>query len=244
MGSWRRASFPGVFAAMILALCVGLFPAHASIAATGSTFVFFEKFPSDNPNQWDVRKLGDGSRTYLAGDSYHIVRPRPGTMRGWPLKVKVPTGFQFNLKLQLTAGVDPYEGVTFWDDLANNFTLFVITPDGRAGLFKHSATGYKTLVDWRSLPQLHKGTGAINSLSVNLDPLSGAQGRTLLVNGVPLGKACKDSWRTAMGQMPAPPTYGFFVGVLAGSYRGSTEVTVLRASMYDGTRLTPAKPCA
>jgi len=243
MAFWRRISSRGMLVALAVVMSLAIWPAHSVAATQVSTFVFFEKFTPDNPHQWDVRKLTDGSQTFLAGGGYHLVRTRAGTMRGWPLKVTVPRGFQFNVKLQITRGSDPYAGVTFWDDLGNNFMLFVITPDGRAGLFAHTAKGYKSLVDWHTEAAIHKGIQAINSLGVNLDAVSAAEGRTLLINGVPLGKACKDIWHAALGQMPTPPAWGYRVGVLSGSYKGLTEVTVQRASMYDGSKLSPAQPC-
>jgi hypothetical protein len=235
-----------LLATIVLALCLILAPmARPATAARaqGSTFVFFEKFPPDNPQQWNVQSLSDGSRTYISGGAYHIIRAKPGTMRGWPLHVKVPTGFQFNVRMQLVKGTDPYEGVTFWDDLGNNFELFAITPDGKAGLFKHGARGYTILVNWQAKRSIHVGVGAVNSLSVNMDPVSVAQGRTLLINGVPLGKPCADSWHKAMGTMPTPPAHGLFVGVVAGAYKGSTHVEVQRASMYDGTNAGPVPNC-
>lgn len=228
--------------ALAMVLAAAVVPAGPARAA-GSTYVFFEKFPPDNPQQWNVQSLSDGSRTYLGAGAYHIVRARPGTMRGWPLHVKVPVGFQFNVRLQLVSGTDPYEGVTFWDDLENSFVLFAITPDGKAGLFRHSASGYSVLVNWQSVPAIHLGKGATNSISVNLDAVSAAQGRTVLINGAALGKRCNDSWRKAMGATPVPPAHGLFVGVVAGAYRGSTHVAVLRASMYDGTGAGPVPKC-
>ena len=240
MSSWQRIPLRGLFCTLLLVLCAGSWPVHG---ASGSTFVFFEKFPASNPNQWHVQTLSDGSKTYLKVGSYEIVRSHPGTMRGWPLSVKVPTGFQFNVQLQLVAGKDPYQGVTFWDDLKNNFMLFAITPDGKAGLFRHTAKGYTVLEDWHTVGMVHRGIKAINSLSVNLDPVSAVTGRTFLINGVPLGKQCRDIWRPALGRMPAPPKTGFFVGVLAGAYSGLTHVSVLRASMYDGTHAGPVPRC-
>lgn len=242
MSNRRCLRLPGLLAMLLLVLGAGLWPARP-VAAQGSTFVFFEKFPSSNDNQWNVQTLKDGSQTYIKAGAYHIIRPRPGTMRGWPLQVKVPAGFQFNVQLKLVEGVDPYAGVTFWDDLANSFLLFAITPDGKAGLFKHTAKGYTVLLNWRPVATVHKGNGAVNNLSVNMDALSAAQGRTVLVNGVPLGAPCKDTWRAALGKMPAPPAHGLFVGVLAGTYRGPTHVAVLRASMYDGTKAGPVPKC-
>lgn len=237
----RMLSIGYVVCACLVALGAGLWPAHA---ASGSTFVFFEKFPPNNPEQWHVQKLSDGSQTYLKPGSYHVVRPHPGTMRGWPLGVKVPQGFQFNVQLQMDKGSDPYEGVTFWDDLSNNFILFAITPNGTAGLFRHSSKGYTRLIDWRRVGAIHRGIHAINTISVNLDAASGAEGRTFLINGRALGKTCKDIWRPALGQMPTPPKGGFYVGVLAGSYQGETHVAVLRASMYNGTHISAVPHCS
>lgn len=239
MSSWQRSAC-GWLCLLLVALCSGLWPVHA---APGSTFVFFEKFSPTNPNQWHVQTLHDGSRTYLTAGSYQIIRSRPGTMRGWPLGVKVPIGFQFNAQLQFIAGKDPYEGVSFWDDLKNSFTLFALTPDGKAGLFRHTAKGYQVLINWRTVGQVHRGLGARNSLSVNLDPVSALTGRTFLINGVPLGKRCRDVWRPAIGKMPIAPKQGLFVGVLAGAYTGATHVAVLRASMYDGSHAGPVPHC-
>ena len=121
--------------------------------------------------------------------------------------------------------------------------MFALTSDGKAGLFRHSKTGYTILIKWRTLPQIKKGVNAINSISINLDPASVARGRTMLVNGVPLGSPCNDPWYKALGPAPKPGQYGLHVGILAGAYSGGTQVAVLVASMYDGTALTPAKPC-
>jgi hypothetical protein len=217
-------------------------PAHAA-QATSSTFVFFEKFPSDNPREWNVQSLSDGSKTYVAGGSYHIIRTRPGTMRGWPLQVKVPSGFQFNARFQLVKGADPYEGISFWDDLANSFVLFAVTPDGHAGLFRHDPKGYKVLVDWRPVASIHRGVGVVNSLSVNLDASNAASGRSFLINGVPLGRACNDTWRKALGSPPTAPARGLYVGLVAGTYKGPSQVMVPRASMYDGTHVGPVPAC-
>lgn len=249
----RRLVSSGLFSLLSIVLLCGLVPAHA---ANTATYVFYEKFAASNPEQWHVQTLSDGSKTYLKNGTYMIVRAHPGTMRGWPLNVKVPTGFQFNVQLQLVAGSDPYEGVTFWDDLKNQFVLFAITPDGKAGLFKHTASGYTELVPWRSVGSIKRGLKAINRISVNLDPVSAATGRTFLINGRALGKACKDIWRPKLGSMPAPPASGFFVGVLAGGYQPQTDahgkpvssftptqVTVMHASLYDGTRLGPVPHC-
>jgi hypothetical protein len=214
-----------------------------STPVNGSRFVFFEDFPSKNPRQWNVQSLSDGSRTFLAGGSYHIVRSHPGTMRGWPLQVTVPSGFQFNAKFQLAKGQDAYEGIAFWDDLANRFMLFAVTADGNAGLFRHGRTGYSVLVDWRPVASIHRGVGAMNTLTVNMDRVSAAEGRTFLINGVPLGRPCDDAWRKAAGVEPAVPPRGLFVGAVAGSYKGSTAVNVLRASMYDGSNAGPVPAC-
>ena len=218
--------------------------------------MFYEKFPTSNPEQWHVQTLSDGSKTYLKQGTYQVIRARPGTMRGWPLNVKVPVGFQFNVQLQLIAGSDPYEGITFWDDLKNDFVLFAITPDGKAGLFRHTASGYAELVAWRTVGSIHRGLHAVNSISINMDAVSGATGRTFLINGHALGKACKDIWRPALGATPAAPKGGFYVGVLAGGYEPQavakgkpaakfipTHIAVTHASMYDGTKLGPAPRC-
>lgn len=228
-----------VFLALCLALCAGSLPARAA----GATYVFYEKFPSSNPNHWSLNPLKDGSRTYLSGGVYHVFRSRPGTMRGWPLGVKVPNGFKFNVQLKIVSGADPYAGVAFWDDLKTNFVFFALAKDGTVGLFRHTAKGYKILVDWRAVGTVHKGLGAVNSLSINLDPASATSGQTFLINGKPLGKPCKDIWRPALGKMPTPPASGFFVGVVAGAFKGATRVDVLKASMYDGTHLKAGAVC-
>ncbi|HWE63585.1 MAG TPA: hypothetical protein VHB98_17875, partial [Chloroflexota bacterium] len=236
-----------LFGALFLALCATCLPARA---ASHATYVFYEKFPASNPDKWHVQSLSDGSMTYLQHGTYQIVRARPGTMRGWPVNVKVPSGFQFNVQLQLLGGSDPYEGVTFWDDLRNNFVLFALTPDGKAGLFRHTNSGYTELVPWRSVGFIHQGLHAVNSIAVNLDAVSAASGRTFLINGKPLGKPCQDIWRPALGAAPASNA-GLFVGVLAGGYAPqsaktkfvATHLVVLHASMYDGTRLGPAPKC-
>lgn len=233
--------------ALLVALCAGIMPARA---ASGASYVFYEKFPSTNPEKWHEQTLPDGSKTYISHGTYQIVRARPGTMRGWPTNVKVPTGFRFNVQLQLIGGSDPYEGVTFWDDLQENFVLFAITPDGKAGLFRHTAKGYTELVKWRSVGSIHQGPHAVNNLSVNLDPVSAAEGSTFIVNGKALGKPCRDIWRPALNTVPAPQGT-FYVGVLAGGYEPqtpgqsfvATQVAVLHASMYDGTHLGPAPKC-
>ena len=108
--------------------------------------------------------------------------------------------------------------------------------------------GMRNSVAWRTVGFIHRGMHAVNSIGVNLDAVSGAEGRTFLINGHPLGKACKDIWRPALGHTPAAPKTGFYVGVLAGGYDpqtnaqgkavttfSSTHVSVLHASMYDGT---------
>src|SRR5579875_315639 len=240
----RRTSLCSLISIIVVMLCAGLLPARA---ASSATYVFYEKFPPSNPEQWHIQTLSDGSRTYIAHGTYQILRTRPGTMRGWPLAVKVPTGVQFNVQFQLISGSDPYEGITFWDDLRNNFILFAITPSGKAGLFRHTASGYSELIPWRNVGAIHRGTPSINSLSVNLDPVSAVTGRTFLINGQPLGKPCRDIWRPALGKEPKPPASGFYVGVLAGGYQPQTpaqgrpskpfvptHVAVLHASMYDG----------
>jgi hypothetical protein len=236
----RLISYLLIGAVSLLSCVIGSCP---PAQASSSTFVFYEKFPSDNPREWNVQALSDGSKTFLAGGSYHVVRARPGTMRGWPLQVKVPSGFEFNAQLQLVKGSDPYEGISFWDDLANSFVLFAVTPDGNAGLFRHSQKGYKVLVDWRPVASIHHGAGAVNSLSVNLDRYSAARGRTFLINGVPLGRACNDLWRKALGAPPTGPARGLYVGVVAGSYKGASQVLVPLASMYDGTHAGPVPAC-
>src|SRR5579871_325740 len=113
MTKWRRLSLACLLSALFSVLCVSMLTARAAGTAT---YVFYEKFPTSNPEQWHIQTLTDGSKTYLKQGTYQIIRARPGTMRGWPLNVKVPEGFQFNVQLQLIAGSDPYEGVTFWDD--------------------------------------------------------------------------------------------------------------------------------
>jgi hypothetical protein len=153
MTMWRRTSLCSLIGIIVVLLCAGLLPARA---ASSATYVFYEKFPSSNPEQWHIQTLGDGSRTYISHGTYQIIRTHPGTMRGWPLAVKVPAGVQFNVQLQLISGSDPYEGVTFWDDLRNNFVLFAITPDGKAGLFRHTAAGYTQLVPWRTVGAIHQ----------------------------------------------------------------------------------------
>jgi hypothetical protein len=240
----RRLSFHGLTCALtvVLALVSTCLPARA-VAQTGSTYVFYEKFTGENARQWNIQSLSDGSKTYMAGGAYRIVRARPGTMRGWPLGVHVPVGVQFNVQMRLVKGADPYEGISFWDDLANNFTLFAVTPDGNAGLFRHTSKGYAVLMDWHSVTSIHRGSGAVNKLSVNLDKLSAAQGRAFLINGVPLGKSCSDAWRKAIGSAPAAPARGLFVGVVAGSYKGASDVSVQLASMYDGTHAGPVPSC-
>jgi hypothetical protein len=223
----------------------GLFAFPQAARGAGSSFVFFEKFPPDNPRHWNLQRLSDGSRTYLAGGVLNIVRTKPGTMRGWPLAVKVPAAFQFNVKIRILTGTDPYAGVSFWDDLANQFVLFAITPDGTVGLFRRNAKGFTSIVYWKQEKSLHTGLGAVNSLAVNLDPASAAEGRTFLINGVPLGTACHDTWRKALGNMPASPVHGLHVGVVAGAFADShaVRVQVLVASMYDGTHAGPVPAC-
>ena len=254
MTSWRRIPLLFLLSALILAQGAGLVPARA---ASTATYVFYEKFPPSNPEQWHIQTLTDGSKTYIKQAAYNIIRAKPGTMRGWPLNVKVPKGLQFNVQFQLIAGSDPYEGVTFWDDLKNDFVLFAITPDGKAGLFRHAAAGYTVLVPWRTVGAIHHGLHSINSISVNLDTVSAAAGRTFLINGQALGKACKDIWHPALGKTPEAPKTGFFVGVLAGGYAPQTDphgkaispfvathVAVLHASLYDGSKLGPAPHCS
>jgi hypothetical protein len=155
----------------------------------------------------------------------------------------MPSGVQFNAKFEVTAGSGPYEGITFWDDWSNNFVLFAVTPSGQAGIFRHKQGAWSTLVDWRTIQAIHRGLGAINSLSINLDRQSGALGRTFLINGIPMGSPCNDSWRSAIGSEPTLPSRGLFVGLVAGSFSGATHVTVVRASMYDGTNNRPVPMC-
>ena len=241
----RRCSTWLLTICMLVVCARGLFALPQAAHAGGSTFVFFEKFPPSNPRQWNLQRLSDGSRTYLAGGTLNIVRTKPGTMRGWPLAVKVPAAFQFNVKLRVVSGTDPYAGISFWDDLADQFVLFAITPDGTAGLFRRSAKGFTSVVYWKAEKSLHTGLGAVNSLSVNLDPLSVAEGRTFLINGIPLGTPCHDAWRKALGAMPMPPAHGLHVGVVAGAFADShaVQVQILLASMYDGTHAGPVPAC-
>jgi hypothetical protein len=166
-------------------------------------------------------------------------------MRGWPLAVTVPTAVQFNVKLRIVSGTDPYAGISFWDDLANDFVLFALTPDGTAGLFRRDGKGFTSLVYWKQEKAIHTGLGAVNSMSVNLDPASEAAGRMLLINGVPLGVACKDPWLKALGKRPPTPTHGFHVGVVAGAFADSksVHVEVQVASMYDGAKAAVTTSC-
>ena len=113
MPTRRRPLIICMLAALLITMGSGLRAAPSAHAASTATYVFYEKFPANNPEQWNVQTLKDGSQTYLAGGSYHVVRPKPGTMRGWPLQVKVPTGFQFNARLQLLQGKDP----VLWDNV-------------------------------------------------------------------------------------------------------------------------------
>lgn len=116
--------------ALLVLVPVSLSP--RAFAAHSSPLVFYERFLPDNPEQWIDLKLPDGSRTYIADGAYHLVRPSPGDVRGWPLHVKVPSGFKLNVQLVIAQGADAYAGITFWDDLANNFVLFAIRTDGSA----------------------------------------------------------------------------------------------------------------
>jgi hypothetical protein len=232
---------------LLLAMLVFLpgFVAPQVQAAQTSPLVFYERFLPDNPEQWIDLKLPDGSRAYIADGAYHLVRPHPGDVRGWPLHVKVPLGFKLNVQLAIAQGADAYAGITFWDDLASNFVLFAISTDGSAGLFLHTATGYapKPLVSWRFVPALHRGVGAVNTLAVNLDPVSAATGHTFVINGVPMGTGCADPWHTALALAAKKGVPGAHIGVMAGAYRGSAQVTVRLATMYDGTNLGPVPAC-
>jgi hypothetical protein len=228
----------------LLLLFPGLVAPRVEAARTGP-LVFFERFPPDNPEQWIDLKLPDGSRAYIADGAYHLVRPHPGDVRGWPLHVKVPAGFRLNVRVVITQGADAYAGITFWDDMANNFVLFAIRPDGSVGLFRHTPSGYdkKALVDWRIVPAVHTGVGALNALAVNLDPVSAATGHTFVINGVSLGHGCNDMWHTALAGAAQAGAGGAHIGVMAGAYSGSAQVNVLRASMYDDTNLGPVPAC-
>jgi hypothetical protein len=226
-------------------LCIALLlPVGIGQAASGSRYMFYDKFPANNPRQWSVLALQDGSRTYLASGTYHIVRAHPGVMRGWPLKVAMPAGMQFNAQMQFVSGKDPYEGITLWDDWSNRFVLFAVTPAGEAGLFRHVQGKWTTLVSWRPVAALRTGFGALNTLSVNVDPRSQALGRMFLVNGRPLGSACRDLWASALPKPPLAPELGLFAGLAAGSFSGATHVVVTHASMYQSvdTLQSPACP--
>jgi hypothetical protein len=240
----RRLTFLVLLIYPLIGLRGGLPGVRAAQAGT-TTFVFYENFPANNPRQWNVQSLSDGSRTYVSGGVYNIVRAKPGTMRGWPLAVTVPTAVQFNVKLRIVSGSDPYAGISFWDDLANRFVLFAITPDGTAGLFRRDGKGFTSLVYWKQEAAIHTGLGAVNSLSVNLDPASESAGRLLLINGVALGVPCKDPWLKALGKRPPTPTHGFHVGVVAGAFAKSksVHVEVQVASMYDGAKAKSTSSC-
>jgi hypothetical protein len=222
----------------------GASPARANQSA-GAGLVFYETFPANNPRHWNVQKLGDGSRTYISGGAYNIVRAKPGTMRGWPLAIEVPVALRFNVKLSILSGTDPYAGISFWDDLADRFILFAITPNGTAGLFRRDAKGFTSLVYWKPEAAIHTGLGAVNTLSVNLDPVDEAKGRILLINGTALGTPCHDRWLKALGKRPATPVHGFHVGVVAGAFADShrVHVAVRVASLYDGAHVGAAPSC-
>jgi hypothetical protein len=241
---WQRLLLPVVLLCLLLNPHTAV-PVSSAARAGAATFVFYENFPPANPRQWNIQKLSDGSRTYLSRGTYNIIRAKPGTMRGWPLAITVPTSVQFNVKLRIVSGSDPYAGISFWDDLANNFVLFAITPDGTAGLFRRDSKGFTSVIYWKQEAAIHKGLGAVNSLSVNLDPASEASGRLLLINGTALGVPCKDSWAKALGKMPPTPTHGFHVGVVAGAFADSksVHVEVQVASMYDGAKVTSTSSC-
>jgi hypothetical protein len=232
---------------LLLAVLIFLpgFLASPLEAARTSPLVFYERFLPDNPEQWIDLQLPDGSRAYIQHGAYHLIRPRAGDVRGWPLHVKVPSGFKLNVQLEIAQGADTYAGITFWDDLANNFVLFAIRADGSAGLFLHNAAGYdpKPLIGWHIVPAVHQGVGAMNALAVNLDPVSAATGHTFVINGVPMGTGCVDAWHTALAAAAKQGVPGGHIGIMAGSYNGSAQVTVLHASMYDGTNLGPVPTC-
>jgi hypothetical protein len=237
----------------LIAVCCMLLPASIQAGVSqarasrsaGAGLVFYENFPANNPRHWNVQRLADGSRTSIFGGVYNIVRAKPGTMRGWPLAIRVPAAFQFNVRLRIVSGTDPYAGISFWDDLADRFVLFAITPTGTAGLFRRDAKGFTSLVYWQPEPAIHPGLGAVNTLSVNLDPVDEAKGRTLLINGTPLGARCHDRWLKALGKRPAKPAHGFHVGVVAGAFADShsVHVAVQAASMYDGANAGAAPAC-
>jgi hypothetical protein len=241
---WQRARRVYIACAVLgFVLCASL-PVDARPAVLGtSTYVFYEKFPSNNPHRWTTQVLADGSKTYLDSGTYMIVRAHPGLMRGWPMAVRVPAAVEFNAKLAVKAGKDAYEGITFWDDRAGSFVLFAVTPDGQAGLFRHAPGLWKTLVAWRREPAIHRGVGAVNALSVDLDGVSAARGRTFLINGVPLGRPCADSWLASLGSGPSGKAQPLSVGLVAGSFKGSTRLKVTQASMYDGSHLGPVPSC-
>jgi len=241
----RRLPFLVAACGIALLSLNGALQAAPRTRAAGATFVFYENFPADNPRHWNVQTLSDGSRTYISGGVYNIVRAKPGTMRGWPLAVEAPKAFQFNAKLRIVSGADPYAGVSFWDDLANNFVLFAIAPDGTAGLFRRTSKGFTSLVYWKQEAAIHSGLGAVNSLSVNLDPVSEAKGRMLLINGVALGAPCRDPWLKALGKRPPTPTHGLHVGVVAGAFADSNRVhvEVQVAGMYNGAGAGSAPSC-
>jgi hypothetical protein len=215
-------------------------PATAGRAASQSTQVFLENFPPTNPRQWTLLSLKDGSRTYLAGSSYQIIRAHPGIMRGWPLSIHVPSGMEFSATFKLNSGIDSFEGITFRDDWGDNFDMLAITPGGEAALLRHRVGVWILLVDWRHLAAVHRGVGSVNTLAVNLDKRSASQGRTFLINGVPLGKPCNDPWLRALGNEPRVVGRRLSAGLAAGSFTGSAHAEVIRAGMDNGTALIKA----
>jgi hypothetical protein len=230
-------ALPRVIRAVALALVVlaGL-PVAAGQAASGPKRMFVESFTPANPRQWSVLSLADGSRTYLSGNTYRIVRAHPGIMRGWPLSVRVPSGVQFTATFKLVSGSDPFEGISFRDDWGDNFDLFAITPGGEAALLRHRHGAWTPLVDWRVVSAVRRGLGSVNTLSVNLDNRSAAQGRTFVINGVPLGKPCDDAWLKVLGNEPRVVGRRLSVGLVAGSFNGAALVAVLQAGMINATQ--------
>lgn len=98
-------------------------------------------------------------------------------------------------------------------------------------------------MSWRIVPAVHRGAGAVNTLAVNLDPVSAATGHTFVINGTPLGKGCTDAWHAALATAAKKGVPGGHIGIMAGAYSGSAQVKVLQASMYDGTNLGPVPAC-
>ena len=101
---------------------------------------------------------------------------------------------------------------------------------------RHRQGAWAPLVDWRAVSAVRRGLGSVNTLAVNLDKRSAAQGRTFVINGVPLGKPCYDAWLKALGNEPRVVGRRLSAGLVAGSFNGAALVAVPQAGMNNATQ--------